>query len=154
MWVRFRDYLIAERPYGTKLIMAFSAISIVIMLNTPGGYNSPVAEAMKTAANLNVWFAIFIAYAFLLVYGVFGENATARMIGSIWGTLLWNGLFIFHTITGSVGPLRGVYLIFGIFSVWNILTVYEYIRIKRQYGIDLTKMANDMMQKFMKQYRK
>jgi hypothetical protein len=154
MWSRLRTYLIAERPYAVKILMAFSAIAIVIMLNTPGGYSSPVAKDMEMVANLNVWFGLFIAYAGLLLYGVFGENATSRMIGSIWGTFMWNGLFIFHTVVSGVGPLRGVYLVFGLFSVWNILTVYEYIRIKREYGIDLTKMANDMMQNFMKQYRR
>lgn len=151
---RLRDYILAERPYGVKLLMASSAIAIAIMLQTKGGASSTVAYDMERVANLNVWCGVFVGYALLLFYGVLWENATARMIGSIFGTIMWLGLFTFHTIVSGVGPLRGVYLVFGIFSIWNILAVYEYIRIQRKYGIDLTKMANDMMLQFMRKYRK
>jgi hypothetical protein len=154
MWSNFKEYLFAERPYGVKLIMAFSAIAIVIMLNTNGGQNSPVARDMARVAHPNIWDAVFISYAAILIYGVFGHNATARMLGSIIGMFMWFGLFLFHTLVGSVGPLRGVYFVFGVFSIWNILAVYEYIRIQRRYGIDLTKMAHDMMMQFLKNYRK
>jgi hypothetical protein len=97
---------------------------------------------------------LFLGYAIILLYGVFAQNTTARMIGSIIGAVMWNGLFLFHTVAGGgVGPLRGVYFVFGIFSIWNIITIYEHIRIQRKYGIDLTQMANTMMRQFLDKYR-
>jgi hypothetical protein len=149
-----RNFLVAERPFGAKLIMGFSAISITFMLMTGSGRESPVAQSMTSLARMEIWFALFMLYASTLLYGVFANNTTMRMIGSVHGALLWNGLFLFHTYVSGVGPLRGVYLVFGIFSLWSIISVYETIRIKRTYGVDLTKMSYDMMIQFMKQYRK
>ena len=154
MWSNIRNFLVLERPNGAKLLMACAAIAIVLMLMSTGGRNSPVAHDMETVARIEIWYILFLSYAFLLLYGVLSANTTARLIGSIQGTIMWLGLFAFHTVLSGVGPLRGVYLVFGLFSIWSLFTVYENIRIQREYGIDLTKMSHDMMVQFMQKYRK
>lgn len=154
MFRKVINFLVDERPYSSKILLALAAMSIGVFLQFPRSKTSPVAEDLQQLANLEVWFLLFWIYGLTLLYGVFSYNGTAKMLASIGGVILWTGLFIFHTVLSGVGPLRGIYIVFALFSVWHTIVIYEQLRILREHKIDMTKMASDMMIEFMKKYRK
>ena len=154
MYQRIVGFLIIERPFGSKIMLALVALTIAFSLQTSTGSQSPVAKDLQLIASLPMWLVFLGGYAITLLYGVFAGNSTAKLLSSIGGIFIWFGLFAFHTIMSGVGPLQGCYFVFGMFSIWHTLIVYEQIRMKREHGIDMIKIANDIQMEYLKKYRR
>lgn len=154
MYRKMMDFLIIERPFGSKILLALAALAIALSIQGGQGAKSPVAQDLQHIASLPMWLVFLGGYSITLLYGVFWGNSTAKLLASIGGIFIWFGLFGFHTIMSGVGPLRGCYFVFGLFSVWHTLIVLEQIRMMREHGVDMIKISNDIQMQYLKKYRR
>lgn len=153
MWNKIFDILFIERPYSAKILMGMVSVLLGFMYMFVDMGESRAVHAMEHFALLKIWAVLFIFYGASMLSGVFFNSYALKMLSALFGIPFWFGLAFLH-IYQQVISLAAIYMVFGLFSIWHTLVIYEQVRIYKEHKIDITYLIHNVLSAYLKQYRK